>query len=1045
MKAKNHIIIAWVLTFLLVIGSQNSALSVFAESTFPEAEEAVFEEEYADDVQYAPESDVGETWEENAEEAAVETESSEVEEWSDTAGAEEADTADEDASEENAGEENEAEAERTVTSYVFEDENLYVSVDFDSADALPDDAEVKVEQVIEEDAAFERYSEALREAGSIDAFLLYSVSFSVVDEDGNRVDVEPAEGDRTIRMIFKDRRTETELKAENDTDITIYQLPEDEEVRVVKPDEQEFNLYESRASFRTDSPAVIAVTRNLRENEETEILEENASEGDTESASEGDTESAEVINEYYYEDEKIEVTAVPESPGAIPDTAELRVTEITEESDPEKYAAYQGALAEQELGETLLFYDLSFVGTDENGDETEYEPEEGSVRVTMRFKDSQLTEKLETQEAEQIRLFHLPLVEGADEENLTSDDIIVEPIEAPELSLVEDGTDEASFSLAGFSVIGAGSASGNTQEEPETTGSVTARYIESNMDFVNRFAIFAREASLQNHMEGNIAVQYLTCVQSQFGNSARSVQEARYYAITVNKTVEGAGGKFRFGLFQKNGNDEYTLLSNQTCEIEVPDDGTGTEEFVGSFPNDQPIYIFELDADGNPITQSGEKVQLEDGEYTVTFDSDHAYTKYTTLNDYNTSYVEYFNTNWQSANNNIYNKIDGKPGHIVIGSNNTLGEDQNHHPLINGNMGTSDAATVERVDGAFPIDFYAYLESMKALSRTLATSSSSDSVEVQNITAAPGDEFEREEYVNFNIANDKYLVINIDCTNVTNYSISKITINGKRADAWESDPNLGQNIIFNLYKNVDGQIEPYDGNLTVKEGIGTFLVPAASVTNEATSLGSFIADNLTLRYSEIHKRVPGTTTASGSFDIKNKFEMRKTDLKLRKNDGRTGEVITEDVVIKLEKKDETDNWIPVKDINSEENPTVDSQGEIHYKDLEPGEYRITEVSTKIGYDILEKQITFTIQKDGSITDLSDSGTYAVLETSETSDDPEADKTPVLIINNFKTIVMPETGSSSALRFTLTGLLILLAGLATLTQAICRKERQEKKL
>ncbi len=1092
MRNKKNIIIAWLLTFLTVISSPGSVKNAYAESDFLQTT--------------AEEAAVIETAESESDENAVEIENDEAENEAENKANEDNEESAEDVQpsqnqaadvrerieSEKDGESNTeidiereyaieedpvavTEEQRVVSTYTYEDEKVYVKVECDSAEALPDDAEVNVEEIDKEDLRYEKYSKPLEEIENIQNYLLYSITFTVVDDKGNKVIVEPEmnseagsqtgseagseTGEITIQLIYKESQLEEVLKAEEDKGIVLYRFDgdreEEKEIRAEKVVEQEVSLYESSTTFKAKTSSVIAVARELTEEE---IKAQTEEKSDTEPA------TNEKI-EYHYEDEKIEVTAVLDSPDAIPDTAELKVTEITEESDPDRYSAYRTALtnaqdeqeqdefaqdeqsqseigqgeqdinapgsSDQETSEVILFYDVSFLGTGEDGTPIEYEPAEGSVQVTMRFKNSQLTEELEAEEAQEVLLYHLPLIDGADESHITSDDIIVEPIEEPELSLVEGGADEATFSLSQFSVIGAKRA---PREAENTSGSgVTASYISSQMDFVNHFAIFAMECSLQNHMEGNIAVQRLTYVQSQFGNSTRSVQKAKFYEIKVKKIVEGAGGIFRFGLFIQNSGGGYISL-NKTCDITVPDNGSGEDVFSGTFPNDQSIYVFELDANGNPITTSGQKVTLNNLEYTVTFDGGQAVTQYTTLNDYNTSYVEYFDVGGQSQNDNIYNKIDNKPGHIVMGQTNTLGEDQNHHPFINNKLGTSDAATVERVSGAFPVDFASYMSSMKELSKTLAVSTSTDSVEVLNYTAAPNDDFAKEEYINFNISDDKILVINIDCTNVSNYAITKIAINEKRADAWESDASLGQNVMFNLYKRVNGQIEPYDGNLTVKEGIGTFLVPAASVTNEATSLGSFIANKLTLRNSEIHKRVPGTTTATGTFEVKNKCEVKPTDLTLRKKDGRTEEVLTSDVSMKLEKKDANGSWITVKDANSTEIPTVNESGEIHYTSLLPGEYRITEVSTKRGYDILTKQITFTIQNDGSITDLSDSGTYAKLETSDGAP-------PVLVINNFKTIVMPETGRNSALWFTMTGLLIMLVGLAALEKAAATRKRE----
>ena len=136
----------------------------------------------------------------------------------------------------------------------------------------------------------------------------------------------------------------------------------------------------------------------------------------------------------------IKVTATLEDANAVPDDARLRVTEI---DDDEMYAAYLEAMdeAEPEIKHTkdnTVLRDISFIMKDEDGEETEYEPTEGSVKITIEYLENHLQDWFGVEDAAEVKTYHLPLAEGVkaegektiDVQNVKASDINVQELDS---------------------------------------------------------------------------------------------------------------------------------------------------------------------------------------------------------------------------------------------------------------------------------------------------------------------------------------------------------------------------------------------------------------------------------------------------------------------------------------------------------------------------------------------------------------------------------------------------------------------------------------
>ncbi|MCR5507724.1 MAG: Cna B-type domain-containing protein [Lachnospiraceae bacterium] len=141
-------------------------------------------------------------------------------------------------------EEDEKEEEATKREYTYEDSDVSVVATLQYADAIPDDAEFIVRKVTSETPGYnyDAYIEALdnnadRILGGDEAsisgsdVLLYDIAFYVVDEDGDRVELQPEEGSVKISINFKKDQLSDTLDAKDDAEVKTVHLPLTDEVK----------------------------------------------------------------------------------------------------------------------------------------------------------------------------------------------------------------------------------------------------------------------------------------------------------------------------------------------------------------------------------------------------------------------------------------------------------------------------------------------------------------------------------------------------------------------------------------------------------------------------------------------------------------------------------------------------------------------------------------------------------------------------------------------------------------------------------------------
>jgi choice-of-anchor A domain-containing protein/pilin isopeptide linkage protein len=177
---------------------------------------------------------------------------------------------------------------------------------------------------------------------------------------------------------------------------------------------------------------------------------------------------------YTYEDNDVTVTATLQHANAIPDNAELKVTPVTKTTAGYNYDAYMQALNnnadkietasvkddsdytsssidQKYNSDNTLLYDIAFIA-----DKKEYEPTEGMVSFSMKFKKKQLTEDLLA--TDDITVVHLPLTDTIkdsfnstkDATNISADDVQVDTLS--DITTLENN-EQVDFSTNSLSMI----------------------------------------------------------------------------------------------------------------------------------------------------------------------------------------------------------------------------------------------------------------------------------------------------------------------------------------------------------------------------------------------------------------------------------------------------------------------------------------------------------------------------------------------------------------------------------------------------------------
>ena len=355
------------------------------------------------------------------------------------------------------------------TQYEAQGAGLTVTAELSDPEAVPDDAELIVEEL-----------------ESPEGELSYALYFKGIPEDekNKKLGEEPMQldlesGSVKIRMAFSDEQLKKVLRTKAGGDLVVYNADGEQIAAVVSLEEQQVS-FEAASLLRV---RIVNLKYGVKE-ESKRVRYATTSDG-------------------------VKVTAVLTDAAAIPDDAELSVTKIGE-------------------SESELVYDISFMGPEKDefdeptGNTIKYEPENGTVSVTMEFLEQQLTEKLGVEDASELTVVHIP--DGQDAESVETS--------------VSLGAETIAFELESFSIviIGKSTDSNNPFIPPEEINSFEKNggtyEVGSTIQYLlEHYQIIMREnAKLDLHCMGSVLIGGdLTGAGSGFADDLKSAENVSSY------------------------------------------------------------------------------------------------------------------------------------------------------------------------------------------------------------------------------------------------------------------------------------------------------------------------------------------------------------------------------------------------------------------------------------------------------------------------------------------------------------------------------------
>ncbi len=193
------------------------------------------------------------------------------------------------------------------------------------------------------------------------------------------------------------------------------------------------------------------------------------------------------------------------------------------------------------------------------------------------------------------------------------------------------------------------------------------------------------------------------------------------------------------------------------------------------------------------------------------------------------------------------------------------------------------------------------------------------------------------------------------------------------------------------------------------------------ITESGTQGGTYVPNGGQMTTADGFTYTLTQQTEGNTIKLINKREKPKYQLNITKQgiDGEKAPVLLNGVEFTLEKLDDNNVYQPVGG-----KLTTGTNGTCSFTGLEPGSYRLTEVKTAEGYNLLAEPIEFVLTKDGHCT-----ANGATL--GEVSGGGAAGYTIALTINNRKSFELPHTGADAPSLWLLIGLPALVAVLLVL--------------
>lgn len=403
----------------------------------------------------------------------------------------------------------------------------------------------------------------------------------------------------------------------------------------------------------------------------------------------------------------------------------------------------------------------------------------------------------------------------------------------------------------------------------------------------NNFAVFAKNFTNNNHMEGSIAVENLLGASSNLGNTDNVYiyTEQSVFNIKITKTLGGqitTAQTFKIGAYLKNSDGSYTLIKTVDITTDLSGNGSAILDTTGLIPG-MEYYFFEIDDNGQPITSNTGIINGQEYTVSVSTSLDSNVIETPSSGVSNVSYIE----NFYNGNEGIelFQSNNKEKASVIAGKDNQYSSVNNNQNIITGVDGTNyklgPNVNVNLVNGQFPIDFDSELTNLANFSSKLATTANTDTVKVINIKLTDngqGIDYSQitsggtqvsnikdfNDWNNYGLTTDgKFLVINVDCTNASNnnnqFSLRGCKIDNNDAMNWNK---IANRVIWNFYTSDGNNYSSFDGKIIYEGGLGTLLAPKATVSCTASTNGSVIGNTVDHPSCEIHHIKLSETTVT---------------------------------------------------------------------------------------------------------------------------------------------------------------------------------------
>lgn len=275
----------------------------------------------------------------------------------------------------------------------------------ESASDTGNDAEADKAVPSDDESGERDMEEEVREAVDI----RLRASFTDSETGSSIKDTEDLEIDTGYMYIFKNEAPEIEGYTYKKTTIDI----EDDEYDITailteEVDGTEIYSMTTEEDIEDRDPADIEWTQLVKDAVVVMNYDSAAGEADTE-GKEAEEEQENTRLVYRASSGGATVTATLESADAVPDSATLRVTPITGSAADAYFEAMDDADGSiVHTADNTLLFDIAFIMTDDDGNEYEYQPKEGSVSISIELSEDRL-EQINAENTEDLAVTHLPL------------------------------------------------------------------------------------------------------------------------------------------------------------------------------------------------------------------------------------------------------------------------------------------------------------------------------------------------------------------------------------------------------------------------------------------------------------------------------------------------------------------------------------------------------------------------------------------------------------------------------------------------------------